>query len=564
MAGRKKAVVQVALNSQQEFDDFLAEEGLKVIDAYTEWCGPCKALKGELKRVKNDLSDDNLHMAVACIDKIPSLEQYGGTSKPTWLFYGGTTLLTVMKGVDSPKIIKTLQELLEQEHDCIDNNKPRIEFTGDAQDLSRAPSGRKASKVKRASSAKPSTETVQEAGAASASAVESAPKKAFAFGLIKPKAIQDGHGDAIFAKIAELGFKVPAQDEIMLSEDQAKAFYAEFEGKEFFEELIQVMTSGPCKPLVLSIDGEGDACLSQFQQALGPCDPDKAKEEAPESFRALFGSDGISCGVDSSDTLERSVHDISYFFPEFAMEHLPREKWLIVITPDAAAAKEDIMGALTSAGLEIAQVKDDTINQEEATAMLPDASEEFVANLISGVSTAVVLSHPRTKAILDTLCGPQEGELETIKESAPDSFAAKYKQDEVKVGVYMPRDMKTNKHCIGVLFAEEDKLEAVDEHLQGEPKPGVGEEGEEGKIDEDGDAKGDGEGEGAATGEAKDGEAVEGTEGQEEITESNDPVAESEAKPEKAEPKESDADAGEAKPEEGAGETKAEEAPTTE
>ena len=41
-----------------------------VVDVYQEWCGPCKALLSNLKRLKNELGDDLLHFAVVrCSNK---------------------------------------------------------------------------------------------------------------------------------------------------------------------------------------------------------------------------------------------------------------------------------------------------------------------------------------------------------------------------------------------------------------------------------------------------------------------------------------------------------------
>lgn len=37
---------------------------------YSGWCGPCKAVQGLFRRVKNELGDDLLKFAVVCVAEI--------------------------------------------------------------------------------------------------------------------------------------------------------------------------------------------------------------------------------------------------------------------------------------------------------------------------------------------------------------------------------------------------------------------------------------------------------------------------------------------------------------
>ena len=58
-----------------------------VIDVYSAWCGPCKAVLSLLRRIKNELGDDLLRFAIAKSDNINSLEPYREQSEPTFLFF---------------------------------------------------------------------------------------------------------------------------------------------------------------------------------------------------------------------------------------------------------------------------------------------------------------------------------------------------------------------------------------------------------------------------------------------------------------------------------------------
>ncbi|CAB3248079.1 unnamed protein product [Arctia plantaginis] len=65
-AGKKAAQVQLQaeLNNDDDWNKFLQREGLLVVDVYSEWCGPCIGMVGNLKKIKVELGGDNLHLAV--------------------------------------------------------------------------------------------------------------------------------------------------------------------------------------------------------------------------------------------------------------------------------------------------------------------------------------------------------------------------------------------------------------------------------------------------------------------------------------------------------------------
>lgn len=52
----------------------------------------------------------------------------------------------------------------------------------------------------------------------------------------------DPLSDAIVEKIKEAGFEISMMKQMQLSEEQAKAFYREHEGQDYFEALVKQMT----------------------------------------------------------------------------------------------------------------------------------------------------------------------------------------------------------------------------------------------------------------------------------------------------------------------------------
>ncbi|KAL4719886.1 hypothetical protein ACJJTC_005173, partial [Scirpophaga incertulas] len=86
-----------------------------VVDVYTEWCGPCLGMVGNLKKIKVELGGDNLHLAVAKSDTIECLRRFRKRSEPTWMFIASGQLVNVVFGADAPRLTRTIEQELRNE-----------------------------------------------------------------------------------------------------------------------------------------------------------------------------------------------------------------------------------------------------------------------------------------------------------------------------------------------------------------------------------------------------------------------------------------------------------------
>ncbi|XP_068621665.1 thioredoxin domain-containing protein 3 homolog [Battus philenor] len=116
-AGRRAAQVQLQaeLASDDDWNRFLNRDGLLVVDVYTEWCGPCLGMVGNLKKIKVEIGGDDLHLAVAKADTIDCLKRFRNRSEPTWMFIAAGQLVNVVFGADAPRIARTIEEELRNE-----------------------------------------------------------------------------------------------------------------------------------------------------------------------------------------------------------------------------------------------------------------------------------------------------------------------------------------------------------------------------------------------------------------------------------------------------------------
>jgi nucleoside-diphosphate kinase len=127
--------------------------------------------------------------------------------------------------------------------------------------------------------------------------------------LIKPDAFTRGLSGEIIARLENKGLKIVAAQHMTVTELLAKQHYAEHEGKPFFGELVEFITSGPLLALVF----EGDEAITAARQVIGATNP---LEASPGSIRGDFA---IAVGqnmVHGSDSVESGQREAALFFPE--------------------------------------------------------------------------------------------------------------------------------------------------------------------------------------------------------------------------------------------------------
>ncbi|TVS19051.1 MAG: nucleoside-diphosphate kinase [Gammaproteobacteria bacterium] len=127
--------------------------------------------------------------------------------------------------------------------------------------------------------------------------------------IIKPDAVGKNHIGEIQARFEAAGLRIVALRLMHLSRVQAAGFYAEHEGRPFFEDLLQFMTSGPVVVQVL----EGEDAVAANRRLMGATDPTKAD---PGTIRADFASSIDANAVHGSDSPESAAREIGYFFSD--------------------------------------------------------------------------------------------------------------------------------------------------------------------------------------------------------------------------------------------------------
>jgi nucleoside-diphosphate kinase len=127
--------------------------------------------------------------------------------------------------------------------------------------------------------------------------------------LIKPDAFARNLTGEIIARFERKGLKIAALKKMTVTEELAKQHYAEHEGKPFFGELVEFITSGPLVAMIL----EGQDAVKAARQVIGATNP---LEAAPGSIRGDFAIEVGQNMVHGSDSDESAEREAKLFFPE--------------------------------------------------------------------------------------------------------------------------------------------------------------------------------------------------------------------------------------------------------
>ncbi|CAM4861537.1 unnamed protein product [Rotaria socialis] len=127
--------------------------------------------------------------------------------------------------------------------------------------------------------------------------------------ILKPNLTSQQRSDIVDA-LKKAGFFIMARKMDKLTGDQVAQVEKAHQGKDHYNELLSYLTSGQSELLALAKENASQS----LSQILGPEDPAKAKESAPNSLRALYGKDLVHNAIDVSSDAEQGKQDIHLIF----------------------------------------------------------------------------------------------------------------------------------------------------------------------------------------------------------------------------------------------------------
>ena len=127
--------------------------------------------------------------------------------------------------------------------------------------------------------------------------------------LIKPDAVRRGLIAEILGRFERRGFRIRGLRQLVLTRELAERHYGEHQGKPFFGELVDFITSGPLVAMVL----EGHEAVKAARQVIGATNPLEANTGSIRGDFALEVGQNMVHGSDSNESAEREA---ALFFPD--------------------------------------------------------------------------------------------------------------------------------------------------------------------------------------------------------------------------------------------------------
>ena len=125
--------------------------------------------------------------------------------------------------------------------------------------------------------------------------------------LVKPDGVRKNLIGEIISRFEKRGLRVAALKMMHMDEALAKKHYAEHDGKPFFGELVEFITSGPIVAMAI----EGETAIRAVRGMMGATNP---LDAVPGSIRGDFALTMGENIVHGSDGVESAARELANFF----------------------------------------------------------------------------------------------------------------------------------------------------------------------------------------------------------------------------------------------------------
>lgn len=127
------------------------------------------------------------------------------------------------------------------------------------------------------------------------------------FVILKPNAVRRGLVGEILKRFEQRGIKIVGLKFLKMTREQAEKLYEPHKGKQFYDELLEFMLSGPIVAVIL----EAPRCLELVRHIVGATDPLKAEAG---SIRGEFALTITKNLIHASDSTDNFIRESSIFF----------------------------------------------------------------------------------------------------------------------------------------------------------------------------------------------------------------------------------------------------------
>ena len=259
--------------------------------------------------------------------------------------------------------------------------------------------------------------------------------------MIKPDCYN--HMGKIIDIIYSSGFRISNLKMLRMTLNQARQFYAEHQGKPFYEGLTSFISSD----VVVGMELVGENAVPRWRELMGPTNPIVAKSDAPNSLRAIFGTEGTHNAVHGSDSATSANRELNFFFSLPGSPAVLNNCTCCIIKPHALLNSGKILNQILEEGFEISAMTMANLDKptaEEFLEVYKGVLPEFTAvvdHLTSGPCIALEVRQENVVNSFRQLAGPLDPEV--AKHLRPNTLRANYGSDRVLNAVHctdLPED----------------------------------------------------------------------------------------------------------------------------
>jgi len=275
--------------------------------------------------------------------------------------------------------------------------------------------------------------------------------------LLKPEALAKGRVDGqtleelVESEAAAMGLFIVARRRMTLKSAEAEVVCEELKDTpEYKGSVGSVLAEGGCVAMCL----EGRGAIGKWLLLCGPANCATARQRAPTTIRANWGTDSMSNAVHASSSLERSDKELRVFFPEGTLQV---QRTLCIVKPDALHGLLQIRMEIEAAGFTVLKDKQMTLTEERAKEFYRDSKDKpFFAALVkeacAGPCCVMVLCRLEAVTVWQQMMGPEA--VKDAKQYRPHSIRARWGRDGQHNAVHGSESAKSAAREVRFFFPE--------------------------------------------------------------------------------------------------------------
>jgi len=275
--------------------------------------------------------------------------------------------------------------------------------------------------------------------------------------LIKPDGLQKGSirnqtlEEMVESKVAEIGLLITGKRKLTLQMPEAQELCKSLEGTADYEGAVGVLRAEPgCIALCL----EGPGAVGKWNLLCGPRSSDVARKNAPDTLRAIWGTDGTSNALHASETLDDADSELAMIFPDGT---LSIQRTLCIVKPDAMPCLLQIRRTIEDKGFTVLAEKQTVLTADRARDFYRDLQDKpffnaLVTHVCSGPCCIFVLCRLEAVSVWQQLMGPEV--VKDAKRRQPSSLRALFGRDGQRNAVHGSESSKTAAREVRFFFPE--------------------------------------------------------------------------------------------------------------